>query len=449
MKCSKLSIIATMLLLSSFLLACKGNESEELGNEDVPSESPAVSHYILNDSTCDFLLASVIRSMNDVSLADQSKEAKDNWEKIKASCRDCTAKELAAAFQNSFGQSFDLNVEANTNLLDMRLTPELLQQNEQVGKDVIIDLVLDHFEKNDSLPTYTFSKFLKRKNTRKDQVRQQMLSYVGDLQWIPVYQKEKAINTSTPKKPKGNAQAREDKTNITEEEVKTNLDESSLTLNAVTTEFTVEELTGDIVYSDHANYIKLEKKYLLNATGNSYLHKDAAEAYKRMADDAEEEGISLKAISCGRNFKAQKSIWEKKWIREDFIIFDSGPVRCAEIMRFSSMPGTSRHHWGTEIDIHSLKNSSFSSGKGLEIYEWLTKNAKDYGFYQPYTAGRDRGYEEEKWHWSYYPISGPMLEQFNAKIDYTLITGFNGSEYAQQVGAIENYVNGIAPAPNQ
>ena len=53
MKCSKLSIIATMLLLSSFLLACKGNESEELGNEDVPSESPAVSHYILSDSTCD------------------------------------------------------------------------------------------------------------------------------------------------------------------------------------------------------------------------------------------------------------------------------------------------------------------------------------------------------------------------------------------------------------
>ena len=441
--------MTAMLLFSSFLLACKGNESEELVSEESPSESAAVSHYILSDSTCDFLLASVIRSMNDVSLADQSKEAKDNWEKIKTSCRDCTAKELAVAFQNSLGQSFDLNVEANSNLLKMGLTPELLQQNEQVGKDVIIDLVLDHFEKNDSLPTYTFSRFLKRKNTRKDQVRQQMLSYVGDLQWIPVYQKEKAINTSTPKEPKGNAQPKEDKTNSAEEEVKTNLDESSLTLNAVTKEFTIEELTGDIVYSDHANYIKLEKKYLLNATGNSYLHKDAAEAYKRMADDAEEEGISLKAISCGRNFKAQKSIWEKKWIREDFIIFDSGPVRCAEIMRFSSMPGTSRHHWGTEIDIYSLKNKDFADGEGLKIYEWLTTHAKDYGFYQPYTAGRDKGYEEEKWHWSYYPISGPMLEQFNAKIDYTLITGFNGSEYASQVGAIENYVNGIAPTPNQ
>ena len=66
------------------------------------------------------------------------------------------------------------------------------------------------------------------------------------------------------------------------------------------------------------------------------------------------------------------------------------------------MPGsTSRHHWGTEIDIHSLKNGDFADGEGLKIYEWLTTHAEDYGFYQPYTA--EQGYEEEeKWHWSYY-----------------------------------------------
>lgn len=446
MKCSKLSIMTAMLLLSSFLLACKGNESEELVSEESPSESAAVSHYILSDSTCDFLLASVIRSMNDVSLADQVKEAKDKWEMIKTSCRDCTAKELAAAFQNSFGQTFDLNVEANTNLLEVGLTPELLQQNEQVGKDVVIDLVLDHLGKDRSLPTYTFSRFLSKKDTRKDQVREQMLIYVEDLDWIPVYEEKTPVIKEDLSSTKEEGFKIEENPDLPQ---KKNLDESSFTLNAVTTEFTVEELMGDVVYAKNENFIKLDNKYLLNAASNSYLHKDAAEAYKRMADDAEKEDISLKAISCGRNFKAQKSIWEKKWIREDFIIFDSGPLRCAEIMRFSSMPGTSRHHWGTEIDIYSLKNKDFADGEGLKIYEWLTTHAKDYGFYQPYTAGRDRGYEEEKWHWSYYPISGPMQEQFNAKIDYTLITGFNGSEYASQVGAIENYVNGIAPTPNQ
>ena len=49
------------------------------------------------------------------------------------------------------------------------------------------------------------------------------------------------------------------------------------------------------------------------------------------------------------------------------------------------MPSTSRHHWGTDIDLNSLNNSYFSSGKGLKEYDWLTTNANHYGFYQVYT----------------------------------------------------------------
>ena len=121
-----------------------------------------------------------MRSMNDVSLADQSKKAKDNWEMIKTSCMGCTAEELAAAFKDKLGQTFDFNVQANTNLLEIGLTPELLKQNERDGKDVVIDLVLDHFGKDRSILTYTFSRFLSKKDTRKDQVREQMLIYVED-----------------------------------------------------------------------------------------------------------------------------------------------------------------------------------------------------------------------------------------------------------------------------
>ena len=47
------------------------------------------------------------------------------------------------------------------------------------------------------------------------------------------------------------------------------------------------------------------------------------------------------------------------------------------------MPGTSRHHWGTEIDIHSYNNESFEQGPGKAIYDWLTLHAADYGFSNP------------------------------------------------------------------
>jgi len=51
------------------------------------------------------------------------------------------------------------------------------------------------------------------------------------------------------------------------------------------------------------------------------------------------------------------------------------------------MPGTSRHHWGTDVDLFSLDNKFFESGDGKIWYSWMVQNAAKYGFCQPYTAG--------------------------------------------------------------
>ncbi|MBN1500300.1 MAG: M15 family metallopeptidase [Spirochaetes bacterium] len=123
-------------------------------------------------------------------------------------------------------------------------------------------------------------------------------------------------------------------------------------------------------------------------------------------------GLSILVISSTRNFYDQRSIWEAKWNGSrpvDGININklnlSPYEKGLKILKYSSMPGTSRHHWGTDFDINSLENSYFSKGKGLVLYKWMTENASDFGFYQPYTAGRNAGYEEEKWHWSYLPLS--------------------------------------------
>jgi zinc D-Ala-D-Ala carboxypeptidase len=57
-------------------------------------------------------------------------------------------------------------------------------------------------------------------------------------------------------------------------------------------------------------------------------------------------------------------------------------------MQYSSMPGTSRHHWGTDVDLYALDDIYFTYGDGKIVYDWLLANAANYGFCQPYTANR-------------------------------------------------------------
>ena len=111
------------------------------------------------------------------------------------------------------------------------------------------------------------------------------------------------------------------------------------------------------------------------------------------------------------------------------------------------MPGTSRHHWGTDLDINSVDPSYFASGKGKVEYDWLKKNAATFGFCQTYdnkSESNRTGYSEEKWHYTYMPISNKLLEQYNKKITSDLITGFLGSSTAKEIDVVKFYVNGIS-----
>jgi LAS superfamily LD-carboxypeptidase LdcB len=121
-------------------------------------------------------------------------------------------------------------------------------------------------------------------------------------------------------------------------------------------------------------------------------------------------------------------------------------ARAKEILKYSSMPGTSRHHWGTDFDINKLTNSYYESGDGKIILDWLTAHASHYGFARPYTAGRSGGYQEERWHWSYLPLSrkfladwlaefGPHPELFTAEglFDGSSVAGSWAREYVETI----------------
>ncbi len=181
-----------------------------------------------------------------------------------------------------------------------------------------------------------------------------------------------------------------------------------------------------------------------------YMREEAYKAFVRMREAAMMDGVELWIISATRNFNHQKRIWENKWEGRQQLFGGiyatdiADPVeRAREILRFSAMPGTSRHHWGTDIDLNSLQNAYFESGQGKKVYNWLLKNAAEYGFCQPYTThGKNRqgGYEEEKWHWSYMPVASGFLSAFKEMVSYDDIKGFSGWETAAELEVIEDYV---------
>jgi len=173
-----------------------------------------------------------------------------------------------------------------------------------------------------------------------------------------------------------------------------------------------------------------------------FLKKVVLDSFIKMAEKAKKSEINLKIISGTRNFFEQKGIWERKWVSLSGLTDNE---KAKKILEFSSMPSTSRHHWGTDIDLNNLNNSYFSDGNGLKEYTWLVENAHKFGFFQPYTSKKNgrTGYNEEKWHWSFKPISNQYLKIYNDSVKYEDINGFLGHESASDIDVISNYVNGI------
>ncbi|WP_179346514.1 M15 family metallopeptidase [Winogradskyella ursingii] len=197
---------------------------------------------------------------------------------------------------------------------------------------------------------------------------------------------------------------------------------------------------GKFDYKTHKSFTKVNSKFTSKPI---YLQIKVYDAFLKMDKAAKKDGINLFIISCTRNFKEQKAIWERKWRKYDNL---EETKRARHILEYSSMPSTSRHHWGTDLDLNHLTNSYFETGKGKVVYDWLTKNASTFGFYQVYTDkdnGRT-GYNLEKWHWSYLPLAKDYLEFYNLNINYNDIRGFKGDHLAKNMKMIEEYVNGIA-----
>ncbi|HMN44312.1 MAG TPA: M15 family metallopeptidase [Povalibacter sp.] len=164
------------------------------------------------------------------------------------------------------------------------------------------------------------------------------------------------------------------------------------------------------------------------------LHYEAVASFLSMRDAAAEDGIDLAARSSFRDFDTQMLIWNRKWLGERQLYDrNSRPVERSSlgddaavdtILCWSAIPGGSRHHWGSDVDV--IDAAAIPEGYKVELVPaeyaadgifsrlsaWLDAHMSRFGFFRPYRTDRG-GVSPEPWHLSYAPVSVPALESLS------------------------------------
>lgn len=181
-------------------------------------------------------------------------------------------------------------------------------------------------------------------------------------------------------------------------------------------------------------------EHLVPLEGTRFLlHKDMLKDFLRLRRDAEADGFDLQIASAFRDFDRQLKIWNAKASGERQLIDDQerplefsqlSPIEIVmSILRWSAIPGCSRHHWGTELDIFDGKtqnrddvklvpSETIQNGPSARLHEWLDQKIQSneaYGFYRPYATDRG-GVSPERWHISYHMLSRRYLEGYTFSI---------------------------------
>jgi len=174
------------------------------------------------------------------------------------------------------------------------------------------------------------------------------------------------------------------------------------------------------------------------------LHYEVVASFLAMRDAAARAGIDLRPASSFRDFERQLVLWNRKW-RGERPLFDRGghPLdrdaltdaeRVDAILCWSAIPGGSRHHWGSDIDVIDaaampegyqvqLVPAEYAQGGVFErLTPWLDRHMHHFGFHRPYASDRG-GAGIEPWHLSYAPVARRAVEELSLPVLRRAIAG--------------------------
>lgn len=166
---------------------------------------------------------------------------------------------------------------------------------------------------------------------------------------------------------------------------------------------------------------------ILEPVSGQLMHPEALAAFDQLRRDARQAGFDPKVVSGFRDFERQRTIWNGKAQGLRPLLDSHGqPLEVANlspeqtafaILRWSALPGGSRHHWGTDFDVidaaavpedyrvQLTPEEVADEGVFGPFHRWLDERiaaGQSYGLFRPYAADRG-GVAPERWHLSYAP----------------------------------------------
>ena len=188
--------------------------------------------------------------------------------------------------------------------------------------------------------------------------------------------------------------------------------------------------------------------------------KDAIRALSELFADAYENGIELRIASAYRSFYKQYKIFDEKFKGKRPVLDEhEEPIdittltdeeKFLNIVRFSAIPGFSRHHFGTDFDIYAI--NLLPEGKSLELTareyakgnyfyplgQYLAGNLNKFGFIRPFSGKGKIGYEP--WHISYEKRANEFIKAFNIDDAVEYLSSFHDPWIPYAVSYVkENY----------
>jgi LAS superfamily LD-carboxypeptidase LdcB len=174
------------------------------------------------------------------------------------------------------------------------------------------------------------------------------------------------------------------------------------------------------------------------------LHAEVVAPFLNLRRAALDEGFDLAPMSSFRDFARQLNIWNGKFSGER-PMFDAGGAqldaksltpreRVDAILLWSALPGASRHHWGTDLDLvdRCLREAGYQikltreefapGGPFAALNLWLDANAPRFGFFRPFQGVRS-GVQPEPWHFSFAPIAEKARQRLSPEVLRNAIAG--------------------------
>ena len=177
----------------------------------------------------------------------------------------------------------------------------------------------------------------------------------------------------------------------------------------------------------------------LNPAQSIMIHAQVVEPFVALQTQAAKQGFDLQICSGFRSFERQLHIWNGKLSGLRPVVDKAGnPIvlealspwdQIQAVLRWSALPGASRHHWGTDFDVYDAAampegyqiqlTPEEVEGAGIfaPMHDWLDSSfdGDSLGFYRPY--GTDKGgVAPERWHLSYAPIADIYAREHSADV---------------------------------